>query len=112
MPDSRRTRLLWSGASCLSSGRPRVLQSGSCLDASIAYSLHMVYASQSAAHQVAMQSCNIEEGEANRHGPHFHHGPLELATLLALVTLLMAVAIHLLLKHGFHSCLEVRVSFL
>ncbi len=51
-------------------------------------------------------------GEANRHRPHFHHGPLELASLLALVTLLMAVAINLLLKHGFHSRLEVCVSFL
>ena len=88
------------------------LQSGSCLDARIAYSLHVVYASQSAVHQVAMQSSNIKEGEANRHRPHLHHGPFELATLFALVTLLMAVAIHLLLKNGLHPCLELRVSFL
>lgn len=57
---SRHTRLLWSGASCLSSGRARESQSGGCLDASIAYSLQVMNVSVSAAHQVATQQ-DIEE---------------------------------------------------
>ncbi len=57
---SRHRRVLVSGASCLSSGRARELQSSDCLNASILYSLHVMRVSQGAANQVAAQS-DIEE---------------------------------------------------